>query len=107
MAPNDAVMVTSWAGCDVVGAGGCIAPCEGACEDHEGVPGAVDHRARGYSDRPSPGDIHPHIGWCHSFLLLSSIAEPDPNNLFFQLEAVSEASDLLGRRLRILIKVLL
>ena len=48
MAPNDAVMVTSWAGCDVVGAGGCIAPCEGACEDHEGVPGAVDHRARGW-----------------------------------------------------------
>ena len=62
VAPNDAVMVTSWAGCDVVGAEGCIAPCEGACEDHEGVPGAVDHRARGYSDRPSPGDIHPHIG---------------------------------------------
>ena len=53
------------------------------------------------------GIFTPTLGWCHSFLLLSSIAEPDPNNLFFQLEAVSEASYLLGRRLRILIKVLL
>ena len=62
MAPNDAVMVTSWAGCDVVGAGDYTAPYEGACEDHEGCPGAVDHRARGYFDRPSQGDIRPRIG---------------------------------------------
>lgn len=53
------------------------------------------------------GIFAPALGWCHSFLLLSSVAEPDSNNLFFQLKAVSEASDFLGRRLRILIKVLL
>ena len=43
-APNDAVTETSWAGCDVGGAGGCIAPCEGACEDREGVLVAVGRR---------------------------------------------------------------
>ena len=56
VAPSDAVMVTSWVGCDVGGTRGCIAPCEGAYEDHEG---ALDHRGQDYSGHPSPWDIRP------------------------------------------------
>ena len=38
--------------------------------------------------------VHPvkwvlsHVGWCHSLLFLSPIAEPDPDYFLFQLEAI-------------------
>ena len=38
---------------------------------------------------------------------LSPVAEPDPHDLLLQLEAVGQHADLLGRRLRRLVKVLL
>ena len=47
------------------------------------------------------------LRWCHSFLLLTAVAEPNTNHLLFQLEAVGEAGDLLSGRFGILIKVLL
>jgi len=60
VAPNDAVTVTSWAGCDVGGAGGCLAPYEGACEDHGGAPEAFGRRVQDYSGRltRSRGNLH-------------------------------------------------
>ncbi len=43
----------------------------------------------------------------HPLLLLPAIAEPDPDDLLLQLERVRQGGDLLGRRLRVLVEVLL
>lgn len=52
--PDGAVTETSWAGCDVGDAEGCIVPCEGACEDRGDAPEAVGRRGcRGCWHRPA------------------------------------------------------
>ena len=43
----------------------------------------------------------------HPLLLLPPVAEPHPHHLFLQLEAVRQCRDLLRRRLRVLVEVLL
>ena len=60
VAPSDAVMVTSWVGCDVGGTRGCIGPCEGAYEDHEDDPLLGVHHTPGVQNYfghrdPNPG----------------------------------------------------
>ena len=48
-----------------------------------------------------------HVGRRHPLLLLSSVAKPDPDNFLFQLQAVRQIWDLLSRRLRVLVEVIL
>ena len=43
----------------------------------------------------------------HPLLLLAPVAEPDAHHLFFELERVGQAGDLLGRRFGLLVEVLL
>jgi len=48
-----------------------------------------------------------HVWWGHSLFLLPPVAEPDPDHLLLELQAVGQVGDLLRRGLGVLVEVLL